>query len=413
MGSRVSVFVVGCFGLILFACSDTTDSTGKVDSGTDAAVLMDAARLDAALDLSADVTASDAPVADAGASDAVIADTGVTDAAMDVGASDAGVEADAGLLDLGTVSGECFLPTPYRMYPTTPWLVYLDALPIATVAGLSDLQKEQLIIAVHQSAHTDVTTAEEALARVEDLLLERFWDDSNAKSVDVYTYYSGDNRYGGAFEGGSTTLLAAIMDGDTYGCTRSRGGIHRECASTATCLSGESCTGIYAGVGRCAESAPVLGSGETCTTSNDCAIDFGLVCASYAGATSGTCLQAWMQTVVPQNVGAVPVGGESVFTLHVSGIATVDIAVSLGVYAPGHPRPTDLRFVVTNPDGSESSATVTDYAQVRGLITEELRLTYSGDERVNGEWTVHVYDDGTGEPADVDMVWLRIKSRLD
>ncbi|MBK8168896.1 MAG: hypothetical protein IPK60_00970 [Sandaracinaceae bacterium] len=385
-------------------------ASGIVNEAHDLGLLVDSGARDA--------PALDAQAADAGFDAASATDSGASmdagaDAQLDAGsASDSGSTRDAGT-DMGAVAVDCFLPSPYRAYPMAPWLVYLSAAPITSSAGLAASERIQIVEAVHQSAHTDVITVDEAIAAVDDMTVERFWDDSNAKEVHVYTYYAGDNRYGGAFEADSSALLAAITDGDVTSCTRPRGGLHAVCASSASCISPEVCYGLFSGEGKCVDSAPILGQGDECSSWDGCAIDFGLVCTMFHGATSGMCMPAWMQTVVPVSVGAVASGGFVDVTVPVSGIATVDIAVSLGVYAPSHPRPTDLRIVVTNPDTSMSSATITNSAQVHGLIREELPLFYSGDERVNGAWNVRVYDDGSGAAGTVESVWLRIKSRLD
>lgn len=404
--------------LALGACSDPSSlpalmrtDMGSADASNDGATVSD--------------SATDAAVRDSGSMDAAMSDAsmdsslpdaaadGGIDAATDLGATDATVDlgSDASA-DMGFVV-DCFLPTPYHDYPMTPWLVFLDAAEITSASGLTVVEREQIVTAAHQSAHTDVTTAEAAILAVDALTRERFWDDSNAKAVDVITYYSGDNRYGAVFDRGSSGMIAAIVDGDMSACTRPVGPLRNACASTSDCSATSTCVGIIDDIGKCVESDAVLGSGETCFTSDDCALDFGLVCTKNTSVESGMCLPAWMQTVVPVSVGDLGGGETFVVPIVMRGIATVDVAVSLGVYAPNHTRPTDLSVEVENPDTSISIAHITNPAQALGLIEFELPLFYSGDERVNGVWTLRITDSGTGGAEPIDRVWLRVRSRLD
>lgn len=405
---RTSFFVLPV--LLATACSDAATlpalmnpDLGKTDAGEDSGAPVDAGAADAARDASPMDAEVDATAIDAGG------DSSMDAASTDLGVRDMGPD---GTADLGFVS-DCFLPTPYRDFPTMPWLVFLDVASITSASGLTVVERDQIITAVHQSAHTDVTTAEDAIAAVDEMTRERFWDDSNGKAVDVIAYYSGDNRYGAVFDRGSSGIIAAIVDGDMASCARPVGPLRTACEGSGDCTSSSTCVGMVEGVGKCVESDAVLGSGETCFESDDCAVDFGLVCTTMNDAESGMCLPAWMQTVVPVSVGALPAGGMLTIPIVVRGVATVDVAVTLGVYAPSFPRPTDLSFEVENPDSSTSTADVTADSQVYGRIQDELPLYYSGDERANGLWTLRVRDLGDGESGTIDRVWLRVRTRLD
>lgn len=85
----------------------------------------------------------------------------------------------------------------------------------------STLQGEQLVLAVQQSAHTDVTTPAEALARVDQnevrhmLLL----DAPTGRRYEVFEYGAGDNSYGAIFREGTLQKVASIHDGDLLECT--------------------------------------------------------------------------------------------------------------------------------------------------------------------------------------------------
>jgi hypothetical protein len=87
--------------------------------------------------------------------------------------------------------------------------------------GLSDLQRAQVVRAVQQSSHTDVTTAEEAFARVDQQEVNRLelYDAEGARAFTAMEYGAGDNSYGAIFAQGTTTLVTHIHDGDLLDCT--------------------------------------------------------------------------------------------------------------------------------------------------------------------------------------------------
>lgn len=83
------------------------------------------------------------------------------------------------------------------------------------------LQEAQIIAAVHESAHDDVTTIEEAFAAVdgEEILRYRFWDSLSGRPYVAFEYGSGDNSFGAIFPDDLATPAAAIHDGDIANCT--------------------------------------------------------------------------------------------------------------------------------------------------------------------------------------------------
>jgi hypothetical protein len=96
---------------------------------------------------------------------------------------------------------------------------------------LTSLGAAQVVLAVQQSSHTDVTTVAEAFAAVDEGEINRLyvWDAAARRSFVAYEYGAGDNSYGGIFHKESTELAASIHDGDLYQCT----------VLADTCLLGE------------------------------------------------------------------------------------------------------------------------------------------------------------------------------
>jgi hypothetical protein len=98
--------------------------------------------------------------------------------------------------------------------------------------GLSDLDKQRVIIALHQSSHTDVTTVEEAFAAADqgEVNLVRIYETAAARTFTAIEYGAGDNSYGAIFTGDTTNLAANIHDGDLENCN----------VVPQTCLLGQS-----------------------------------------------------------------------------------------------------------------------------------------------------------------------------
>jgi hypothetical protein len=89
-------------------------------------------------------------------------------------------------------------------------------------AALTDeLERAQLVSAVQQSSHTDVTTVAEALARVDEQEVRRVWftHRESGREYVAYEYGAGDNSYGAYFVRGELPVVAQIHDGDLYECS--------------------------------------------------------------------------------------------------------------------------------------------------------------------------------------------------
>jgi hypothetical protein len=89
----------------------------------------------------------------------------------------------------------------------------------AATEWLDELTRQRIVLAVQQSSHTDVTTAAEAFARVDEGEINITWIREPAARRDfvAFEYGAGDNSYGAIF-GIGTTIVASIHDGDLLGC---------------------------------------------------------------------------------------------------------------------------------------------------------------------------------------------------
>lgn len=81
--------------------------------------------------------------------------------------------------------------------------------------------RDQIVVALHQSTHTDVTTAEQALAAADGHVVRRLrvWEEASGRAFTVIEYGAGDNSYGAVFADNTTTVVASIHDGDLVACT--------------------------------------------------------------------------------------------------------------------------------------------------------------------------------------------------
>ncbi len=290
------------------------------------------------------------------------------------------------------------------------------------VAQLSALERLQLVEALHASSHTDVTTAEEALAAADqnEVNILELWDRTNARAFTAFEYGAGDNSYGRIFAAGSTTTATSIHDGDLIDCNVLPGnGGHgcRAANAATTCGAGFTCAGIsrVTGMGSCAPAGvSPEGIGNDCTAEPAGACNAGLVCGGLTRGDIGMCQASWMRgtfsdwygVTVPDNT---PAGVTR--TIDVHGLATVDVDVSLEAIVR-HANAAQLRVTLTNPAGTE--VTVYDGTS-RGA---DLRLTgkvhgFSGDESVNGTWTLKVVDTKRGTVGTLERWALNVTSRLD
>lgn len=115
----------------------------------------------------------------------------------------------------------------------------------ASIPSLSVLERSQIILAVRESAHTDVTTIQEAFQRVDGHEIN--WSVLQNEAYNQFyvevEYGAGDNSYGAFFYWGTDSIAAAIHDGDQYECgplvfNYDRGDLAPACAGFLTYVNG-------------------------------------------------------------------------------------------------------------------------------------------------------------------------------
>jgi hypothetical protein len=108
-----------------------------------------------------------------------------------------------------------------------------------TLSTLTAEQQHQLVLAVQQSAHDDVTTPEEAINAVDQGEVNVTWlyEPTAMRGFIAFEYGSGDNSYGAVFSRTDGSMVTNDHDGDLENCT-----VRHE-----TCLFPDDWTALKAG----------------------------------------------------------------------------------------------------------------------------------------------------------------------
>ncbi len=320
------------------------------------------------------------------------------------------------LLDQACVFGDT-----YRDALRSDAVVVLWSRTLTQASPLTALEADQVVRAVRTTSH-QVDTAPQAFTVVDQgqVVQTELWDASGRRAFTAYELGAGDNSYGLFFHHGSLTPAARINDGDLLDCDVTWGPERRRCATSDDCAEGLSCVGRPEGApwGRCidlrADDHPE--DGAPCVGLDGCPAGAGLVCG---GAVShpeqqGLCLPAWMRAHFDTQPDLpIPDGGVGATAqLLVHGLASVDVDATIDLLIE-HPRPSDLTVTLTNPAGNELVLTDPTWAapeiHLRGLPLRGL----SGDESVNGPWTLLVRDVVKGQTGVLHHFALTLTSRWD
>lgn len=188
--------------------------------------------------------------------------------------------------------------------------------------------------------------------------------------------------------------------------------VGEECLDTESCADGLRCQGRphdeSTPYGRCIDPTPIPGEGNTCDRWSPC--NTGLVCAGWTIFGEGHCVPQWMAGRYRDDEGGA-IDGTLERGLIVNGLASVPVDIEVVTHIV-HPRLTDLRVTLLDPQGTESIL----WDQTSEL--EEWSRSYalngiSRDDNVNGEWTLRVEDVVTGESGTLEQWSLFIVSRWD
>ncbi|MCE9578887.1 MAG: proprotein convertase P-domain-containing protein [Deltaproteobacteria bacterium] len=291
------------------------------------------------------------------------------------------------------------------------------------IASASDLDARELAQAaaalreVYGADAPDFATGFALIDRGSLRFTTLFHQPTNTDLVAV-EFGAGDTSVGTIFYGTSLQVAARISDGAIEACgffaARGLGQATAgaACRATADCATGLRCEGVFANAGTCVATGAIAGDGTECTTDASCS-SAALVCAG-ASRGYGLCRPAWMRgAFADAATTAIPDGGSIDRAIAVRGLATVDTDVVIALTID-HPRGSQLRVTLTNPAGTE--AVVHDGVAAddgHALVLDGPVSGFSGDEMVNGEWTLRVTDRATGQVGAIRGWQLVVTSRYD
>ncbi len=115
-----------------------------------------------------------------------------------------------------------FGDTYHDIFENNPHLQVINTNKIypSTLATLNPEDQHRLMLAVQQSSHTDVTTPEEAILRVDQEEVNVTWivEPEAQRMFVAFEYGAGDNSYGAVFDRWSGEMVTNIHDGDLESC---------------------------------------------------------------------------------------------------------------------------------------------------------------------------------------------------
>lgn len=168
------------------------------------------------------------------------------------------------------------------------------------------------------------------------------------------------------------------------------------------------------------ETSCAAGASDSMSCDLDTPCATGLLCAGIirstvlAGNPGGLCLDSSYRGSFTGPGVAIPSGGATAeVSLDVDGLTTVDMDVTV-LLDLDHPAPQELVISLRNPDGNEVSVANLQSSPIHPGGVPVVPLGFSGDESVNGAWTLIVADTvDNGNNGSVDGWDLEIMSRFD
>lgn len=266
------------------------------------------------------------------------------------------------------------------------------------------------------------------------------WEGSNGQAYAAVEFGLGDNGFGAIFEYGTTKIAVEIVDSDhvapasgAFECGPGFGDRWNTCGSSDDCAAGLSCQGRadvpgLGNVGKCVDDDLGAETGrldDACGGDDGtCPFEDGLVCSGLGANASGDfgfCRSVWATTLLRDDaIVDIPDDGSVERTVHAYGLATVpeDAILELAIE---HPDFSQVRIEMDDAGGEDFvtifdgsvDADLASLPETSGFITLVRNVPHSGDDEVNGAWTLRVSDrEAGGEGAILDWS-LRLTSRFD
>ena len=326
---------------------------------------------------------------------------------------------DGDLTACAVAAESCLLPEDYAALRNDPAGYTLQGSRVITAeAQLDSLEHAQVLAAIERAFGAGTSVAA-GLAMVDDgqLDLRSYTRNGTNTDLTIVAFGAGDTSLGSIYYGSSLQVAGVIDDLFIDGCSlfaprHDDLAAGAACRATSDCATGLACRGIFAGGGVCATIANPANEGNECTSDAACGSP-DLVCAGVTRGY-GLCRPSWMRgSFTTATSAAIPDAGVLVRRIVVRGLATVDTDVALRMTVD-HPRASQLRITLSNPATAElvvHDGTAADDG--RPLVIDRALLGFSGDESVNGEWTLRVWDRTGGQVGTLGPSTLTVTSRWD
>ncbi|MFO0637430.1 MAG: proprotein convertase P-domain-containing protein [Nannocystaceae bacterium] len=317
--------------------------------------------------------------------------------------------------ELAPFAVRCVFGDEFRDLQTSGDVVAGTRRVLSSAAGLTAIEQAQLVATLHAVGFPDVTTAAEALDEADGGEVNRveMWDRTSARPFVAYELGAGDTSVGAYFPLDTDEVVAVISDGFLGRCTVDVGPQGGDCTATADCSVGV-CIGSSeaSDIGRCTVLSG-FGPQTSCSADTPCDIAQGLLCAGLTRGDDGQCFPAWMRSNFGETDLALGIPDADATgisrTIMVHGLASVDMDVELAMRIE-HSNPDQLRVTLTNPAGTE---VVISDGPTDLFSFDRAVLGFSGDEGINGPWTLRIVDHQTGSVGSLDHWTLRLGSRFD
>ena len=274
-------------------------------------------------------------------------------------------------------------------------------------------------MAAFAESYDDVTDVAAGLARVDagSLRFTTLIHNGTHTDLTAVEYGAGDTSVGLIFFASSLRVAGRINDSWIEDCDffaaqgQGQAAAGELCRAGSDCQAGLRCEGIFANAGVCIAPGNPPGEGNECSSDAACG-NAALVCAGVTRGY-GLCRPAWMRgTFTDAATAAIPDAGTLSRELIARGLATVDTDVVIAATID-HPRASQLRVTLTNPAGAEVLVHDGVAADDGRPLVIARALGFSGDESVNGEWTLHVTDRTAGSVGSLRGWSLTLTSRYD
>lgn len=278
---------------------------------------------------------------------------------------------------------------------------------------------DRLVLFVDENADESFGTSDTVLDVFGELAVrpsDTPWAEVNLRRCDLAAHLGGAFDLEEKFDAFGRTDMSHLGVAPDPSCgVRTPAAEGEDCEMTADCASGLRCFGQphdgSSPFGKCVDPTPVPGEGASCDRFSPCAE--GLICAGFTLWGEGTCNPQWMagrfefRSSVPIADGGTPTAP----SLVVYGLASVPVDLDVTVHIE-HPRPTDLRVTLTDPNGD--SAVLWDRTTElqrfsRSFVTNGI----SRDDAVNGRWHLHFEDLVAGQSGTIERWSLFVTSRWD